>query len=197
MTATLPQRGPHLRRRSRSPPGSAPGPSPSMRVAEPPLSERRYCPALGCCGAMAGPSLPPLRSARSSGGTDRGGDTDGGGPGWERGWSPGWGSRVASGVGSVPHLPPVRRERGGGCWCAARVGVCVLCEPHEAGRAVEVQGSGTPCCGRWRIPVLPGLGTGGLGVGTMLWVMQTTHLHGVSGLSARLCSAGERCSLSS
>lgn len=126
MTATLPQSGPHRRRLSRNSPGSVPGPSPSMRVAEPPLSERRYCPALGCCGAMAGPSLPPLRIARSSGGTDQGGAEtrmeaasggSGGGPrALGRSWPRGWGlSRTSSCAAGEGRWMFVRCESGALC----------------------------------------------------------------------------------
>lgn len=122
--------------------------------------------------APPAPKCPQLRRD----GPERGGDTDGGGPEWEWGWSSGFGSSVASGVGSVPHLPPARQERGGGCSCAARMGLSVLCEPHEAGRAVEVQGSGTSCCRRWRIPALLWLGTGGLGVGWTSYLGDADHV---------------------
>lgn len=88
------------------------------------------------------------------------------------------------GGGVCPAPPPARQERGGGRSCAARVELCVLCEPHEAGRVVEVQGLGTLCCRRWRVPALSGLGTGGLGVG---WDSDLGDAdYGVPGMSARV-----------
>lgn len=82
---------------------------------------------------------------------------------------------VLRGWGSVSF---VSRTRLAGRWrCRAR------------GRPA-VGGGESLCCLGWEREA------SGL-AGTMLWVMQTTHLHGVSGLSARLCSDGERCSLSS